>query len=86
MKVLLGELDNELWMKLGMSVLYAVSFIYFLYLGITPIYLEDLQFVAVVSLIAAVVVPLSGMLETTLWKEMMTMNLAHKNRIMLATR
>lgn len=50
-------------MKLGMSVLCAVSFIYFLYLGIIPI-TEGLQFIMIVSLIVAIVTPLSGMSES----------------------
>jgi hypothetical protein len=59
-----------MWMKLFMSVLCAVSIISFLYLGIIPfpIYPEYLQFVAIVSLIAAVVIPLSGMLESEFMK------------------
>ena len=55
-----------MWMKVFMSVLCAVSVLSFLYLGIIPfpIYPEYLQFVAVVALLAAVVIPISGMLET----------------------
>jgi hypothetical protein len=53
-----------MWMKLFMSVLCAVSIISFLYIGIIPfpIYPEYLQF------IAAMVIPLSGMLESEFMK------------------
>ena len=55
-----------MWMKLCASILCAVYVIYFLYMGIIPIPIlpEDLLFVSAVSLIASVVVPLSGMPET----------------------
>lgn len=53
-------------MKLEISLLCAVSVIYLIYFGIIPIltYPEYFQFAAVVSLLAAVVIPLSGMLES----------------------
>jgi hypothetical protein len=50
-------------MKLAMSILSAVSFIYFLYLGIIPI-ADGLEYLVALSLIAAVAIPRSGMLES----------------------
>ena len=58
------EADNRMWMKLGISLMCAVIFIYFLSHSLISIRDPLFEYIAGVTIIVAAVIPLSGMVDT----------------------